>query len=212
MKLPKAIQESEQLIQWLDARIDGTEVSSDDRTRLAAGCLDMVLEHQKAIVLLTANHLYGSAASLVCLVFESYVRGIWLYFSASERELEDFKNDQLRKTFAQLIEDVEKHEAYSEGVLSSVKDLSWKVMNSFKHTGFYQVVRRNKASEIAPNYSEEEILDGLESANAFAILTAIAIATLAKDEHLAYSVYERAMEFFKKSPNKSLQPTGYVGG
>lgn len=154
MKLPDSIQESERLTQWLDAHINGVEVSSDDRTRLAAGCLDRVLEHQKAIVLLTANHLYGSAASLVCLVFESYVRGIWLYFSASESELEDFKNDKLRKTFAQLIEDVEKHEAYSEGALSSVKALSWKswkTMNSFKHTGFYQVVRRNKESEISPN-------------------------------------------------------------
>ena len=212
MKLEIAIQESEQLIQWLDAHIDGVEVSSNDRTRLAAGCLDMVLEHQKAIVLLTARHLYGSAAALVCLVFESYVRGLWLYYSASEDELEDFKKDRLRKSFGQLIEDIEKHDAYSEGILSNVKELSWKVMNSFKHTGFYQVVRRNKESDISPDYSEDEILDGLESANAFAVLTAIAIASIAKDESLAYSVYVYGMEFFKKNSNKSLQPNVGAAG
>jgi len=212
MKLDEAILESNKLIQWLSARIDGVEVSSAERVRMAVGCLDMVLEHQRAIVLLTSSHIYGSAAALICLVFESYVRGLWLYFAASDDELDDFKRDNLRKNFAQLIEDVEKHDAYHEGVLSSVKELSWKVMNSFKHTGFYQVVRRNKESEISPNYSDEEIIDGLESANAFAILTGIAIADIAKDEHLAYDVYERGMEYFKKNPNRALQPTAESGG
>jgi hypothetical protein len=167
MKIETAIQESEELIQWLDKNIDGVEIKSNDRSRIAAGSLDMVLEHQKAIVLLTSHCLYGSAAALVRLIFESYVRGVWFYYSASDEELHEFKNDRLDKTFNELIKDIEKHEAFSEGILSDVKKLSWKVMNSFTHGGFYQVVRRNKETEIAPNYSNEEIINALESANSF---------------------------------------------
>lgn len=72
------------------------DIPSDDRTRLAAGCLDIVLEHQKSIVLLIANLLFGSAASLVRLEFEAYIRGVWLLNCASELELEKFKKDKLQ--------------------------------------------------------------------------------------------------------------------
>ena len=52
MSIEQDIQESEQLIQWLDSCIDGLEVPANDRMRLAAGCLATALEHQKSIVLL----------------------------------------------------------------------------------------------------------------------------------------------------------------
>lgn len=88
MKVTQLVQESEQLIQWLDKSINGLEIKSDTRTRLAAGCLDLALEHQKAIVLLTAHKLYGSAFSLARLIFEAYVRGVWLWRCASDSEVE----------------------------------------------------------------------------------------------------------------------------
>lgn len=97
MALTTALVDAEQLIQWVDSRIDGVAIAPDERRQLAAACLDIVLEHQKALVLLLRHRIYGSAASLVCLVFESYVRGIWLHFSASEGELEEFKEDRVRK-------------------------------------------------------------------------------------------------------------------
>ena len=45
----------------MDRKIDGLEISSDDRTRLSAACFDVALEHQKAIVLLISEKLIGSA-------------------------------------------------------------------------------------------------------------------------------------------------------
>jgi len=79
MKVETEIQKSEELIQWLDKNIYGVEIKSNDRFRIAAGSLDMVLEHQKAIVLLTSHCLYGSAAALVRLIFESTADFIKLY-------------------------------------------------------------------------------------------------------------------------------------
>lgn len=162
--------------------------------------MDIALEHQKSIVLLTAHHLYGSAAALVRLIFEAYIRGVWLLYCASEEELQQFKDDELDKKFYKLVDDVEKHEAFNVGTLSHVKEKSWKIMNSFTHSGFYQVVRRNKSGEIAPNYTDEEIKDVLETANSFAILTAVAIANMANNEELAKSVFKRGMEFFNIEP------------
>jgi hypothetical protein len=98
MNIRNTIIQSEELIQWLDTQIDGLEIASEERIRLAAGCLDMALEHQKAIVLLVANKLYGSAFALARLIFEAYVRGIWLQMYASETEIEKFKKDELKKS------------------------------------------------------------------------------------------------------------------
>jgi len=200
MNIEEEINNSGQLIQWLDKKIDGLEIKSDDRYRLAAGCLDIALEHHKAITLLSANKLYGSAAALVRLIFESYVRGVWLFYCASKDELNQFKSDELDKKFYQLISDVEKHEAFNVGTLSHVKEKSWAIMNSLTHSGFYQVVRRNKEGEISPNYTDEEILDALETTNSFAILTSIAIADMAGNERLVKEVFEKGMEYFNVKP------------
>lgn len=200
MRVEAQIRQSEQLIQWLDSSIDGLDIPSNDRARLAAGCLDMALEHQKSIVLLTANALFGSAAALVRLEFDAYIRGIWLLYCASESEIEKFKKDKLEKTLGQLIEDIEKHEAFNVGTLSRVKKASWKAMNSLTHSGFYQVARRNRADEIAPNYYDEELVDALNTANSFGILTAIAIADMARNETLVRAVFERGQRFFGNEP------------
>lgn len=198
MRVETQIHEAEELIQWLDSNIDGLDIPANDRMRLAAGCLDMALEHQKSIALLTANSLFGSASALVRLEFEAYVRGVWLLYCASDLEIEKFKKDKLEKNFGQLIEDIEKHEAFNVGTLAHVKKVSWKAMNSFTHSGLYQIVRRNTANEIIPNYTDAELIDALETANSFGILTAIAISDMARNETLAKKVFDRGQEYFKK--------------
>lgn len=198
MSVEAQILESEELIQWLDSNIDGLDIPSNDRMRLAAGCLDVALEHQESIVLLTANSLFGSAAALVRSEFEAYVRGVWLLYCASDSEVEKFKKDELEKNFGQLINDIEKHEAFNGGTLSHVKKTSWKAMNSFTHSGLYQIIRRNTENEIMPNYTDEELIDALDTANSFGILTAIAISDMAHNEELAKKVFDRGQDFFKK--------------
>ncbi len=73
-------------------------------------------------------------------------------------------------------------------------------MNSFTHSGFYQVVRQNTSDAIISNHTDEELRDALETANSFGFLTAIAIANIASDEELALSVFERGKGFFDNEP------------
>lgn len=200
MSIDSAVRESEALANWLASKIDGLEIPNPDRCRVAAGCFDMVFEHHAAIVLLTKHSLYGSAAALIRSQFEAHVRGVWLLFCASDVEIDLFKKDKLKKTFANLIEEIEKIETYSEGTFSYVKDKSWKVMNSFTHTGFYQVVRRNADTEIRPDYSEAEILDALSTANSFAILAGVEVANIAKDEALTREIADHGNRYFQSAP------------
>lgn len=211
MTLASRIKNFEQLIQWLDSRIDGVEIKSVIRHRLAGGCLDVAREHQKAIVLLIAHRLYGSAFSLVRLIFEAYVRGVWLHQCASDVDLKRFETGALDRTFHSLIADIERLESFSAGVLSAVKKKSWSAMNSFTHTGFAQVVRRNKEGTIEPNYGEAELLQALDFANGIALMAAVEIAHLANDDALANELLEKAKEISKLSPNPGVQPRPQAG-
>lgn len=206
MDVATEIKESELLIQWIDSKIDGLDVPADVRTRLAAGCLDMALEHQKAIILLTSRSLFGSAAALIRLEVDAYVRGVWILYCASDAEVYAYGEDKHKRPFGSMIEDIEKLDAYNVGTLSRFKKASWAAMNSFTHTGIFQVARRNTVDEIRPNYTDAEVVDGLTTANSFGILTAIAIANIAGDEELAEAVFKRGNEYF----DSHRQPTNRI--
>ena len=98
MKISDKIRKSEALIQWMDQKIDGLKISSEDKTRISAACFHVALEHQKAIVLLIAKNLVGSAFSLVRILFEAYICGLWIGKCATDEEIEDFKKNKLKKT------------------------------------------------------------------------------------------------------------------
>ena len=46
------VQYSEDLSKWLNQKLDGISISSDDTSRAAAACLDMAMEHQIAVTIL----------------------------------------------------------------------------------------------------------------------------------------------------------------
>ena len=79
------------LMKWIDENTSGVTLPTDDRTMLATGCFDVAIEYQAAIALLCASELYGAALSLLRVLAESLVRGLWLLFCASETELQRFK-------------------------------------------------------------------------------------------------------------------------
>lgn len=198
MKIHAKIQKSEALIQWMDQKIDGLEISSDDRTRISAACFDVALEHQKAIVLLIAKKLVGSAFSLVRILFEAYIRGLWIGKCATDNEIEKFKKNKLEKTFATLIQEIEQQDGFQEGVLSKAKSANWKAMNSYTHSGFFQSVRRLKEETIEANYEEDEILEILGFSDAIGLLTALQIALMASNENLANELLDKSKTELKK--------------
>lgn len=212
MELATCIAKAVELIQWLDSQIDGVKIPSELRSRVAGGCLDVALEHQKAIVLLVAQGLYGSAFALARLTFEAYVRGVWLHQCATDIEIKNFEAETLERTFASLLSDIEKLDSFSSGILSTVKKKSWPAMNSFTHTGFSQVVRRNKEGSIEPNYDEGEILEIVNFAGGFGIMAAVEIAHLANNDVLANAFLVKAKEMSSLSPNHPMHPTAGSGG
>jgi hypothetical protein len=194
-ELSKAITKSKELSIWISQNINGLPMVSERRTRLAVGCLHLAFDHHDAIILLTEHVIYGSAFALLRLIFEAYVRGSWLLHCASETDLDKFEKDNLDRSFGLLISDLEKLEAFSVGVLSQAKQDSWKLFNSFTHSGYHHVRRRNTQNGIEANYPDQEIIAALDFAGALAIMSTIGLATAAGNSDVARSAYEKSKLF-----------------
>ena len=201
MSIKHRVEQSEDLIHWLDRFIEGLSVPANDRAIIAAACQDVALEHHKAIVLSTRNSFHASAFGLVRLQFEAYVRGAWLRHSASDEQVARFKErDKLDRNFGELIADLEGQEAFNVGVLSRIKDQSWKEMNSFTHTGLLQVVRRITSTRVEAMYPEEEVVGTLDFVDSVALWSALAIVDVVlgepqEKEKLATQLLERMEQF-----------------
>jgi len=176
------VDESKSIAIWLQKKLDGLEISSDERTRTAAGCFDTVLEHQVAISILLENQLYGSAFALARSVFEGYVRGIWLHKCATDSQVTRFLKGKLDPTFQELIDDIEKLDGYAVGVISNAKKAGWTALNGFTHTGSVQVLSRNSDDFIESNYPESDIVAIAGFVNTVALLAGVEVACLSKSE------------------------------
>lgn len=173
------VERSKSISIWLHERIDGLAVRSDERTRVVGGCFDMVLEHQQAVTILVENKLYGSAFALARSAFEAHIRGIWLRDCATDEQWKKYIEDDFRVPFQMLIDDVESLEDYATGVLAAAKKSAWPLFNSFTHTGYNQVVRRNSEDYIESNYSDEDIKVIVEFVNSTSLLAGLEIIGLA---------------------------------
>jgi hypothetical protein len=194
------VEESEELAIWLHAKIDGMAVPNHERSRMATGCFNVVIEHQHAVALLIRHKLYGSAFALARSTYEAYIRGVWLRNCATNQQIQDFLEDKLNPVFSALISDIEKIDGYTEGVLSTVKKENWNLLNSFTHTGFNQVIRRNTDKYIEPNYTDEDIIQIVGFVNLIALLAGVEITFLSGDNELSLEFLEKINTYSGKSP------------
>jgi len=191
MALHSALESSEKLATWVDKKVHGLNAPSTERVQMAAALLDQVHEHHKAIGLLLKSELAGSAFSLVRPTFETFVRALWLLQCASEKEVEDFKNDKVEKNFTEITAEVEGLPGYGSGVLSRVKQSYWRQMCSYAHGGYLQARRRITEGYVKPNYLEKEKLEVLRFSDAFALFAAFEVFLLGQRKDLLEEVVQR---------------------
>ena len=197
MNIEQEIKKSEKYIQWLDCQIDGLNIPREARVEITASCLDIALEHQKAIILLVAHRWIGSAYALMRCLSEAYTRGLWLHRCATDTQLKQFEDGLLRKPIGQMIKAIEQVKGFESGVLSRAKDEAWNIINDFTHTGFQQIIRRHTGNTIEPNYDREEVLGVIDCANAYGTLAAIETTGLVEDAERAYTILSKWKELWE---------------
>ena len=127
------------------------------RTVILAGCIDQMIEHHEAMLLLIRNGKVGSAFALSRSIVESMYRGLWLNFCATDAQIAKFeRKDELPLTMAEMADAID--EKYrGEGFFADLKKRTWPALCSYTHTGMLQLGRRFTGHKVEPSYREGEI-------------------------------------------------------
>ena len=172
------IESSYSIADRLDQSLDDIKLINQDKIVVATSFFSLSLEHQRSIIVLVENGLYGSASTLLRSLFESYIKGMWFFHCSSQNDIEKLRKDKFQVGFGKLIEDIENE--VGEGVLKAKKEL-WNTLNSLTHSGAAQVSRRISNSEIKSNYTDAFLRDTLKLANNYALLSACQIAKISNN-------------------------------
>lgn len=184
-KVFDAIEKSKQTSSWIINMIDDLDINNNDRTKVAEGCFSLVLEHQVAIWNSLMKNLHGSAFALARCLFESYIRGLWFQRCATDDDINLFltkdkinKTENKSKTMQDMITDIEiSLDLNKEKILSELFKNNWAQLNSFTHSGMFQIARRYSKRGVEPNYPNDEVIRLCRFANRIAIFAGMASAS-----------------------------------
>jgi hypothetical protein len=183
----------------VNALCEDVRIEATTKNRVCASLQHLSLEHFAAIHILLSKQHYGSAFSLLRPQFESYIRGVWFSFIATDIELDKFvQKDELKPTFGKLISDLEKLELYQNGELSGIKKKIWGSLCSYTHGGAYQLALRNKADAIENDISEKELIQLLFLSNDLALLSLGSLAKIGNQPDISLQASVKHNELFNR--------------
>ncbi len=182
-----ALRRASELGETLAHKLNEKQLPQSTRNRVAGACFAVAMDHQQAVVVLLERHppFYSSAFSLVRPVYESYVRGLWLSHCATDEQVDSFSQGDKPPDMASLVAEVERVGDFEGKQLSGIYKRSWSALSSYTHTGALQVQRWNTADAIEPMYPASEVSEVISFTSAIALLSAVSVAALARNEPLA---------------------------
>lgn len=114
----------------------------------------VTFEHAESFKLLLASRNFTSAIGMLRLQFESLVRGVWVFYAASEIQLSKLtaelnnENANRANNLPMLSAMISKLESKApENAINPIlefKEYSWKPLNSYVHGGLHAIDRHSK--------------------------------------------------------------------
>jgi hypothetical protein len=142
------------------------EYTTDLRTILVIGLVELALEHHQAIWLLRERELNGAALAIIRLEYDAMLRALWLRAVATEEQVEQASRDELDWRRIRIRDDIKRvyfGTANLDKVFDSL-DRAWKAWCSYTHSGALQLSHRFTLNQVKPDYSPRDIAQGLHSA------------------------------------------------
>ena len=213
----KLIQHAMSLNSQLTQHLDGLELPSTERSRLAASSFSFVMDCQSAIVLLIKHDLHQPSFSLVRLIFEALMRGYWYLWCANEEQVMKHYNnpeghtDKLDKLVNDLMNspelNMQRYPALRTFVSHNLgKDKqretaeraksrsTWKAVNNCAHAGPRQLRNYQSEESIESSFNVEQVREVVQFSNCCTCWAALGVCELANLSSLANQIYDEFTE------------------
>ena len=191
--IAQRLKKSECIVSWYYSKLVGMKIPqlpNSKRLQLASACWHVTIEHSTAIVELVRATLHGSALALVRLMYEAYVRGMWLMYAATDEDIDRAGRDKFPPNPV-IVTALEKSPHFSSHPFSDLKNQSWKRLCSYTHTGYQQIGARLTSQGLGYDYQDSEILEALLWADTIALAAVAAVAIEAQNDPLAQEVWRK---------------------
>lgn len=153
--------------------------------KAAATLFSVALDHAQGIKFCLSNSAYPSAFSLLRVLFETYIRGMWLEKCADDKQLDEYINKDKLVTkknkplkFGDMVLEVEK-EHQMEAYFSEIKNHTWSGLNSLTHSGSIQLHSNFNGTSIKHCYDDEHINEAIEFSTMLACMSFAGLCDLA---------------------------------
>lgn len=108
---------------------------------IALGCIEIAIEHTRAIVILTRKFHYSSAFALLRLLIEALVRHFWFLNCSTDSDIEKLKSDTLDLKVKKMQSDLDlTHPKIAEFISTLWQNPA--MLHSLTHTGRDAIFRR----------------------------------------------------------------------
>lgn len=188
------VQESADLINWIDAQVGETTLPQNPRITTSAVLCSLGRQHHRAIIRLVESELPASAAALLRVIFECYVRAVWVHGCATDDEVLRAINDKW-PLFKTMVQSIESDPRIKTGVLLATFESRWNALNGFTHNGAIALGRQIKNREIGPQFSDDEIRDIVRFSDSICLMIAGQIAVLGENAALAQALFAKVQEY-----------------
>jgi len=202
------------IIGWIAETTGKISFPSTDRNRAAAACFAIAQEHHEAIVRLAELQLFASSFALLRVVFEAYVRGVWLYLCATDSEVGRFIALKEPPVLGDLLKAIDGHWMFVDTPLSGYKTENYRQLCAFTHTGGQQVMRWNHEVGIEPDYHIDDVMQVVITSEQLSLLSLLGIASLGDEPDIALAAI-REFEVIRDAiyaPDDGVNPRVRVWG
>lgn len=175
------------------ARFTIPGLGGSKRTQLAAGCLHLVIEHGQSIVALTQDKCFGSALALQRPLHETFWKGLWLRYAATDGQVDDAERDEF-PLMHDVIQGLNRafeergRPPHSEGDLR-------RLLSRHAYGGHPDIGARLTTNGLQANYTLRDVAEAECLAGMTQLAAAIEIACMAADESLALTLLEHLQEY-----------------
>lgn len=179
-----------EMLTFIEKELNDVVIISDKpNIKAAATLLTVTIDHAQGIKFLLIKGAYPSANALMRCVFETYIRAMWVWGCANEKQADTFINkDKIISTegkaipFKDLVKAVEANHALP-AYLSEIQENVWSGLNSLTHGGNIQLARNFDGKTIRYCYDNELVNEVIEFSTMLTCLAFSGILDLADNEN-----------------------------
>ena len=175
-------------LDFIEEHLITFKVNTDHTNVIASAALFAIaLDHAQGVKFLLKNNACPSAFSLLRIIFETYIRGMWIERCANEFLIDQFiKKDKIitkdnkALNFGGMVLEVEnKHQLPT--YFSEIKNNTWAGLNSLTHSGSIQLHNNYDGKSIMHCYGDDRVNEAIAFTMMLASMSFAAIIDLSNN-------------------------------